>query len=72
MVREAQLCEDAVEATRPQAPVPALTGAIVSQESHKSPAGREPGDQSHVTQTGSKQKSPFSVRVVCVELGDTC
>lgn len=66
-VRGSQLCEEAVGAT-----LACAHGSIVSQQSHKSPPGQEPGDQSRVTQTGSKQKSPFSVRVVCVKLGDTC
>lgn len=53
--------------SRPSAP-----RAVINEQRHKSSAEQELEDQSPVTQTGSKQKSPFSVRVVCVKLGDTC
>lgn len=42
MVREAQLCEDGVEATRPQAPVPALTGALSARKAINRPRDGNP------------------------------
>lgn len=72
MPGELQLPRAALNPTPGADSHPSASRRVINEQRHKSSAEQELEDQSPVTQTGSKQKSPFSVRVVCVKLGDTC